>query len=273
MPIMGPRTEAGAAVGHGAGARARPERVQLLVTCLIDQFFPDTGMAVVRVLERLGLTVEFPKGQTCCGQPAFNAGFVDEARDMARHTVDVLSKSDAPVVIPSGSCGDMMIHHAAKLLAEDPVYGPKSAALAARTHEFTQFLVDVLGVTDVGATATAPAGLVTYHASCHGLRGLGVKEQPAALLEHVHGLQRCPLPESEVCCGFGGLFAVKMSEISTAMLGRKLDGIESTGADTVVVTDVSCAMHMNGGLHRRGSRARVVHLADLLAGGAKEASK
>jgi L-lactate dehydrogenase complex protein LldE len=272
MPIMGATPEAGA--GHGGfGPRARPDRVQLLVTCLIDQFFPDTGMSVVRVLERLGLTVEFPKGQTCCGQPAFNAGFVDEARDMARHTVDVLSKSDAPVVIPSGSCGDMMIHHAAKLLAEDPVYGPKSAALAARTHEFTQFLVDVLGVTDVGATATAPAGLVTYHASCHGLRGLGVKEQPAALLEHVHGLQRCPLPESEVCCGFGGLFAVKMSEISTAMLGRKLDGIESTGADTVVVTDVSCAMHMNGGLHRRGSRARVVHLADLLAGGAKEASK
>jgi L-lactate dehydrogenase complex protein LldE len=268
MPIMGATPEAGAG-GHGTfGPRARPERVQLLVTCLIDQFFPDTGMSVVRVLERLGLTVEFPAGQTCCGQPAFNAGFVDEARDMARHTIDVLSKSDAPVVIPSGSCGDMMIHHAAKLLENDPNYGPKAAALAARTYEFTQFLVDVLGVTDVGATAAAPAGdgLVTYHASCHGLRGLGVKAQPAALLEGVRGLQRCPLPESEVCCGFGGLFAVKMSEISSAMLGRKLDSIASTNADTVVVTDVSCAMHMNGGLHRRGSRTRVIHLADLLAG-------
>ena len=275
MPIMGATPEAAAAGGHGAGARARPDRVQLLVTCLIDQFFPDTGMSVVRVLERLGLTVEFPAGQTCCGQPAFNAGFVDEARDMARHTIDVLSKSDAPVVIPSGSCGDMMIHHAAKLLENDPVYGPKAAELAGRTYEFTQFLVDVLGVTDVGASASAPAstGLVTYHASCHGLRGLGVKEQPAALLEHVHGIKRCPLPESEVCCGFGGLFAVKMSEISAAMLGRKLDSIESTNADTVVVTDVSCAMHMNGGLHRRGSRTRVIHLADLLAGGAEEASK
>ena len=267
MPIMGATPEA-AAGGHGnAGWRARPDRVQLLVTCLIDQFYPDTGMSVVRVLERLGLTVEFPAGQTCCGQPAFNAGFVDEARDMARHTIDVLSKSDAPVVIPSGSCGDMMIHHAAKLLADDPGYGPKAADVASRTYEFTQFLVDVLGVTDVGAIAPAPAGLVTYHASCHGLRGLGVKAQPAALLEHVHGLQRCPLPESEVCCGFGGLFAVKMSEISAAMLGRKLDSIASTDADTVVVTDVSCAMHMNGGLHRRGSRARVIHLADLLAGG------
>ena len=267
MPIMGPTAEAAAAGGHGAGTRARPERVQLLVTCLIDQFYPDTGMAVVRVLERLGLTVEFPDGQTCCGQPAFNAGFVDEARDMARHTVDVLSKSDAPVVIPSGSCGDMVIHHAAKLLERDPVYGPKAAAIAARTYEFTQFLVDVLGVTDVGASPDAARGLVTYHASCHGLRGLGVKAQPAALLDSMNGLKRCPLPESEVCCGFGGLFAVKMSEISSAMLGRKLDGIDSTGADTVVVTDVSCAMHMNGGLHRRGSRARVVHLADLLAGG------
>jgi L-lactate dehydrogenase complex protein LldE len=275
MPIMGATPEAAAGSHGNTGWRARPDRVQLLVTCLIDQFFPDTGMAVVRVLERLGLTVEFPAGQTCCGQPAFNAGFLDEARAMARHTIDVLSKSDAPVVIPSGSCGDMMIHHAAKLLADDPSYGPKAADVASRTYEFTQFLVDVLGVTDVGAiagattsqTAAAPPGLVTYHASCHGLRGLGVKAQPAALLEHVQGLQRCPLPESEVCCGFGGLFAVKMSEISAAMLGRKLDSIESTNADTVVVTDVSCAMHMNGGLHRRGSRARVIHLADLLAGG------
>jgi L-lactate dehydrogenase complex protein LldE len=279
MPIMGATPDA-AAGGHGnAGWRARPDRVQLLVTCLIDQFFPDTGMSVVRVLERLGLTVEFPAGQTCCGQPAFNAGFVDEARDMARHTIDVLSKSEAPVVIPSGSCGDMMIHHAVKLLADDPSYGPKAAEVASRTYEFTQFLVDVLGVTDVGAnvsatagastgqSATAPPGLVTYHASCHGLRGLGVKAQPAALLEHVRGIQRCPLPESEVCCGFGGLFAVKMSEISAARLGRKLDSIDSTNADTVVVTDVSCAMHMNGGLHRRGGRARVIHLADLLASG------
>jgi len=273
MPIMGATPEA-AAGGHGkTGWRERPDRVQLLVTCLIDQFYPDTGMSVVRVLERLGLTVEFPEGQTCCGQPAFNAGFLDEARDMARHTVDVLSKSDAPVVIPSGSCGDMVIHHAAKLLENDPRYGPKAAELASRTYEFTQFLVDVLGVTDVGARAESRTGTVTYHASCHGLRGLGVKAQPAALLENVKGLQRCPLPESEVCCGFGGLFAVKMAEISAAMLGRKLDSIDSTNADTVVVTDVSCAMHMNGGLHRRGSRARVIHLADLLAGDASDASK
>jgi L-lactate dehydrogenase complex protein LldE len=231
-----------------------PSRVQLLVTCLVDQFFPDTGMAVVTLLERLGLTVEVPDTQTCCGQPAFNAGFTDEARAMAKHTIDAFSASDAPVVIPSGSCGDMVIHQYATLLKDDPIYGPKAAALDARTYELTQFLVDVLGVTDVGAVAE---GRVTYHACCHGLRGLGVKHQPQQLLEGIKGVERCVLEESDVCCGFGGLFA---------MLGRKLDCSEATTADTVIVTDVSCAMHMNGGLHRRGSRTRAKHLADLLAG-------
>ncbi len=248
--------------GDGSRPHTRPTRVQLLVTCLVDQFFPDTGMAVVTLLERLGLTVELPANQTCCGQPAFNAGFTDEARAMAKHTIDVLSVSDAPVVIPSGSCGDMVIHQYAALLKDDPVYGPKAEALDARTYELTQFLVDVLGVEDVGAVAS---GRVAYHACCHGLRGLGVRNQPLQLLEQVKGVERCPLEESDVCCGFGGLFAVKMADISSAMLGRKLDRIDASGADTVIVTDVSCAMHMNGGLHRRGSRTVVKHLAELLA--------
>jgi L-lactate dehydrogenase complex protein LldE len=249
--------------GDGHKPATRPTRVQLLVTCLVDQFFPDTGMAVVTLLERLGLTVELPENQTCCGQPAFNAGFTDEARDMAKHTIDVLSKSDAPIVIPSGSCGDMVIHQYYRLLKDDAVYGPKAKAVEERTYELTQFLVDVLGVTDVGAVGS---GRVTYHACCHGLRGLGVKHQPQQLLEGVKGVERCVLEESEVCCGFGGLFAVKMSDISSAMLGRKLDCIQATTAETVIVTDVSCAMHMNGGLHRRGSHTQVKHLADLLAG-------
>jgi L-lactate dehydrogenase complex protein LldE len=249
--------------GDGHKPATRPTRVQLLVTCLVDQFFPDTGMAVVTLLERLGLRVDVPENQTCCGQPAFNAGFTDEARDMAKHTIDVLSRSDAPIVIPSGSCGDMVIHQYSRLLKDDPVYGPKAHAVEERTYELTQFLVDVLGVTDVGAVGS---GRVTYHACCHGLRGLGVKHQPQLLLEGVKGVERCVLEESEVCCGFGGLFAVKMSEISSAMLGRKLDCIEATTAETVIVTDVSCAMHMNGGLHRRGSTTQVKHLAELLAG-------
>ncbi len=213
--------------------------MQLLVTCLVDRFFPDTGDAVVAVLERLGVAVEFPDGQTCCGQPAFNAGFADEARALARHTIDVLSASDAPVVVPSGSCGDMVIHQYAELFANDPVYAARAKALAARTFEFTQFLVDVLGVTR--CRRRAPRGKVAYHACCHGLRGLGVDDQPEALLAGVARHRRLPAAEADVCCGFGGLFAVKMADISGAMLARKLDRIEASGADTVVVTDVSCA--------------------------------
>jgi L-lactate dehydrogenase complex protein LldE len=244
---------------------SRPARVQLLVTCLVDRFFPETGEAVVDVLERLGVAVEFPDAQTCCGQPAFNSGYTDEARALARHTIDVLSESDAPVVVPSGSCGDMVIHQYEALFADDPVWAERARELSHRTYELTQFLVDVLGVTDVGAVAS---GKLAYHACCHGLRGLNVRTQPTALLEQVRGAEICPLAEAEVCCGFGGLFAVKMPEISGGMLARKLDHIEASGADTIVVTDVSCGMHMNGGLHRRGSRVRVRHLAELLAGSA-----
>jgi L-lactate dehydrogenase complex protein LldE len=241
----------------------RPARVQLLVTCLVDRFFPGTGESVVRVLERAGVTVTVPARQTCCGQPAFNAGYDGEARALARHTIDVLGASDDPVVVPSGSCGDMVIHQYVALLADDAEYGPKARALAARTYELTTFLTSVLGVTDLGARAS---GTLSYHACCHGLRGLGVDAAPKALLAGVQGAATCPLPEAEVCCGFGGLFAVKMADISSEMLARKLDAIEACGADTIAVTDVSCGMHMNGGLHRRGSAVRVVHIADILAG-------
>lgn len=235
--------------------------VQFFVTCLVDHFFPDVGFAVVELLEGLGLTVQFPQAQTCCGQPAFNSGFWDEARAMARYTIDVLSQSDAPIVTPSGSCADMIIHHYPEILAGDEPYAVKAKAVASRTYEFTQFLVDVLGVTNLGATAS---GCLTYHPSCHGLRGLGIKNQPRQLLEHVQGADLKELPGAEECCGFGGLFAVKMSQISGAILERKLDNIEATGADTLVGTDVSCLMHMAGGLHRRGSKIEVKHLAELL---------
>jgi L-lactate dehydrogenase complex protein LldE len=233
----------------------RPARVQLLVTCLVDRFFPGTGESVVRVLERAGVGVTVPAAQTCCGQPAFNAGFDADARTLARHTIDVLSASDDPIVVPSGSCGDMVIHQYVALLGDDPVYGPKARAIAARTYELTTFLARVLGVTDVGARGQ---GTIAYHACCHGLRGLGVDAEPKALLTGVAGATMCPLPEAEVCCGFGGLFAVKMPEISSEMLARKLDAI--------AVTDVSCGMHMNGGLRRRGSTVKVAHIADVLAG-------
>jgi L-lactate dehydrogenase complex protein LldE len=245
-----------------------PHSVQLLATCLVDQFYPHVGLAVADVLERAGLDVEVPAGQTCCGQPAFNAGHQGEARLMARHTLDVLSQSEAPVVVPSGSCADMLIHQVPALLARDADYRPRAAAVAARTYEFTQFLVDVLGRTDCGACAREP---LTYHPSCHGLRGLGVREQPIALLDAVRGLDRRELPDADACCGFGGLFAVKMSAISGAMLDRKLDAIAATAAPVVVATDVSCLMHMAGGLQRRGSAVTVRHIAEVLADTGSEA--
>jgi L-lactate dehydrogenase complex protein LldE len=241
----------------------RPRAVQLLVTCLVDHLYPRVGLAAADDLERAGLEVLVPEGQTCCGQPAFNAGCHDDARSMARHTVDILTRSDAPVVIPSGSCADLLVHHTPTLLVGDPEYGPRAAALAARTYELTQFLVDVLGQTACGACLREP---VTYHPSCHGLRGLGVREQPLALLDGVENVNRRPLPDAETCCGFGGLFAVKMSAISGAMLDRKLDAIEASGARMVVATDVSCLMHIAGGLRRRGSTICVRHLAEVLAG-------
>lgn len=236
--------------------------VQLFVTCLVDNFYPDAGFAVVNILEKLGLIVTFHQAQTCCGQPAFNGGFWDEAREMAKHTIDVLAESDAPVVVPSGSCGDMIIHRYAEILKNDPTYAAKAQAVAGRTYEFTQFIVDVLGATD--QIEAGCGGCMTYHASCHGLRGLGLRTQPRDLLATAADGNLTELHGSEECCGFGGLFAVKMSDISGKILATKLDNVEASGADVLVGGDVSCLMHMSGGLHRRGSDLQVKHIAEVL---------
>ena len=243
------------------GMSPQPITVQLFTTCLIEALRPEAGIAVVQALERLGVAVEYPDGQTCCGQPAFNAGAWDDARAMARHTLDVLVRSDAPIVVPSGSCADMIVHHYPEILAGDPKYSPLAQAVAARTYEFTQFVVEQLGVTDLGARFQ---GKVIYHPSCHLLRGLGVTEAPRRLLAHVHDAEVIDLPGAEECCGFGGLFAVKMSDISGAMLQRKLDAIERAGAQIVAGCDVSCLLHIGGGLHRRGTNIETRHLAELL---------
>jgi L-lactate dehydrogenase complex protein LldE len=240
----------------------RTARVQLFATCLVDQFLPGAGHAAVEVLERCGVEVHVPADQTCCGQPAFNAGFAPEAAAMARATIDVLSRSDDPVVVPSGSCAEMIVHHYPELLANDDTYGPKAKALAARTYEFTQFLVDVLGV-ELPAAQAGPT--FAYHASCHGLRGLGLHDQPRRLLHAATGGRCGDLTDAETCCGFGGLFAVKMGPVSSAMLESKLDAIERSGAEVIVATDVSCLMHIGGGLHRRRSRVRTRHIAEVLA--------
>lgn len=240
-----------------------PKRVQLFVTCIVETLTPDIGLAAAEVLERLGVTVIVPDGLTCCGQPAFNGGFWDDARAMARHTIDVLDPSDGPVVIPSGSCADMIQRHYPELFAADPAYGPRAQALAGRIYEFSQFLVDVLGQTDVGARY---AGRLAFHASCHTLRGKGVTHQPQDLLAHVRDAELQELPGAEECCGFGGLFAVKMGDISGAMLSRKLDNVERSGADTVVACDPSCLLQIASGLHRRGSSVRALHIAQVLRG-------
>lgn len=218
-------------------------------------------MAVVRVLERLGLRVEFPEGQTCCGQPAFNGGEWTEARAMARHTLDVLGNTTEPIIVPSGSCADMLVHHYPELFNDDPVYGPIATRTAQRVFEFSQFLVEKLGLIDLGAQGK---GRLVYHPSCHLLRGLNITEPPRQLLTHVAGVELVELPEATECCGFGGLFAIKMSELSSAMLDCKLNAIESVAPDEVVGCDWSCLLHIGGGLHRRGSRIRVRHLAEVL---------
>lgn len=235
--------------------------VQLFGTCLIEAFRPQAGLAAVTVLEKLGLTVAYPTGQTCCGQPAFNAGAWNEARRMARHTLAVFAHSPSPIVIPSGSCAEMLIHHYPRLLADDPQYGRLAQAIAERTYEFTQFIVEVLGHTDLGARFT---GTITYHPSCHLLHGLHLAGPPRQLLANVRGATVAELPGAAECCGFGGLFAVRMGGVSGAMLNRKLDHIESTGATTVVACDMGCLLHIGGGLHRRRSPIAAQHLAELL---------
>jgi L-lactate dehydrogenase complex protein LldE len=229
----------------------------------VDHLCPDVASAAVTVLERIGLEVHVPDGQTCCGQPAFNGGFTEEAAAMARHTVDVLSRSDLPVVVPSGSCADMIVHRYPSLLADDPAYAARAQAVAARTYEFTQFLVDVMGRADLGVRGS---GKIAYHASCHGLRGLGLRTQPMALLQHVEGAEAAMLPDADVCCGFGGLFAIRMAPISAALLSEKIANIATSGADTVVTTDVSCLVHIGGGLRRQGSAVKTRHIAEVLAG-------
>jgi L-lactate dehydrogenase complex protein LldE len=235
--------------------------VQFFATCIIEHVKPAMGLAAVRVLERLGLTVHVPAGQTCCGQPAFNAGAHDDARHMARQTIDCLERSPDAIVVPSGSCTDMIAHQYAALLADDAGYAERARAVAARTLEFSQAVASLQPSIEAGS-ADAP---VTYHPSCHLLRGLGVREEPVALLDAAVGPEgRSELAGAEECCGFGGLFSIKMSEISSAMLARKLDRVAETGARTLVACDASCLLHLEGGLRRRGATTRVKHLAEVL---------
>lgn len=239
-----------------------PEPVQLFITCILDTLYPEVGEAVVHVLERAGLQVEFPREQTCCGQPGFNAGLREQARPVAMHTIQVFERAPGPVVVPSGSCTAMIRHGYPELFAGDPEWLPRAQALAARTFEFTEFLVDHLGVTDVGARFP---GRLTYHASCHALRDLGIQHQPLLLLSNVREAELVELPYATDCCGFGGVFSVEHPQISSAMLERKLTNIQASGAPLVVSCDAGCVTNINGGLHRQGMPQRAVHIAEVLA--------
>lgn len=239
-------------------------KVSLFITCLSDAIYPRVGEAMVRLLARYGVQLEFPTVQTCCGQPAFNSGYWDDARKTATTLIEAFEESDF-VIAPSGSCIGML-HHYPKLFEKDPVMLERANKLQAKSYEFTQFLVKVLGVTDVGATFPHK---VTYHPSCHGTRLLGVKEEPIALMNQVKGLELVPLPFAEDCCGFGGTFAVKMADISGAMVTEKVDHVLETEAEVLVGLDMACMMNIAGNLRYRDKPVRVMHLAELLYEGVK----
>jgi L-lactate dehydrogenase complex protein LldE len=230
-----------------------------MVTCLGDLFYPEVGEKVVRLLERLGVRVECPAGQTCCGLPLFNSGYHAEAAAVARRTLALFQDAEQ-VVVPSGSCA-WMVRHEYPGLMRDAAERAAAQRLAGRTYELSQFLVRRLGRPRF---RSAVAGNLTYHDSCHLLRGLHEAETPRALLRNLAGATFVELPGCDECCGFGGSFAVRLPEVSSAVLARKLASVEATGADAVVACDAGCLMQMRGGLSRRGSRVRALHLAEVL---------
>jgi L-lactate dehydrogenase complex protein LldE len=230
-----------------------------MITCLADVLYPEVGERIVRLLRGLGVAVEFPAGQTCCGLPLFNSGYHAAAAAVARRTVAIFDDAGY-VVVPSGSCAWMVKHEYPGLLTA-PAERAAAGRLAARTYELSQFLVRVLGRRRF---RSAVAGRLTYHDSCHLLRGLHEAESPRALLQGLAGAELVELPGSDECCGFGGSFAVRLPEVSTAILDKKLANVEATGAECLVACDAGCLMQMRGGLSRRGSRVRALHLAEVL---------
>src|SRR5262249_10976503 len=237
-------------------------KVGLFVTCIVDQMWSSVGTATVEVLRRAGCEVEFDERQTCCGQPAFNTGYRSEARQVAERFIDVFEQSDAAYIVsPSGSC-TAMVHHYDVLFADDEKWRARAQTVAARTFELSSFLVRVLKLTDVGARF---CGRVTWHDACHGLRELGVRDEPRMLISSVRETEFIELQNSDACCGFGGTFSVKYPEISTAILDQKIEAIAASGVDAVISGDASCLMQIGGRSSRIGSKVRVMHLAELLA--------
>src|SRR5436305_11632951 len=244
------------------GNRKSAIKIGVYVTCLVDQLWTSIGTSTVEILVRAGCEVEFDERQTCCGQTAFNTGYRREARTVAERFIDLCEESDAEFIVsPSGSC-TAMVHHYEVLFSEDEKWRARARAVAARMFELSSFLVRVLKVADVGARFK---GRVTWHDACHGLRELGVRDEPRTLIKNVRETEFVELDNADACCGFGGTFSVKYPEISAAILDQKIEAIETCGVDTVVSGDASCLMQIGGRLSRIGSKVRVMHLAELLA--------
>ena len=244
--------------------------VSLFVTCIVDMIYPETGVSVVEILEHLGVELRFPINQTCCGQPAYNAGFQNDARGVAKQFLTAFADAEV-IVCPSGSCASMVRHYYPEMFKGDREWYDRATWAASITWELTEYLVDGLGVTDLGAKL--PPTKIAFHHACHGYRMLNLSEQAQTLAANIDGVTVNDLPGADQCCGFGGLFAVKLPEISGAMLNDKLKNIEAADADVIVTGDASCLTQMNGGLSRHASGKRVVHIADLLARGIKEVDR
>ena len=237
-------------------------KVALFVTCLVDQFCPNVGMATVEVLRRAGCEVTFDDRQTCCGQPAFNTGYRKGARKFAKRFIEIFQNPETEAIVsPSGSC-TAMVKHFHELFPDEPEWQERANSVAAKTHELGSFLVNVLGIDEVGAVSRCKA---TWHDACHGLRDLGIYAEPRRLLKKVKGIEFVEMENADVCCGFGGTFSVKYPEISAGILDNKIEMIEKSGADTVIACDASCLMQIGGRLSRIGSKVQTKHLAEILA--------
>ena len=251
---------------ESSGVADEPVRASLFVTCIVDQLYPEVGESTVRVLDRLGVDLDFPEGQTCCGQPAFNSGFWTDAKPLAKRTLRLLAGSRY-VVVPSGSCAGMLRVFYGELLRDEPELLEEWRSLVPRVFELSEFIVDVLGVTDFARFASAETAgdrKVTYHQACHLARELGVVRQPRALIESLPGVSLVEMEKADECCGFGGTFAVKYPEVSAAMMDDKIGCIRAAGAETVVACDSGCLMHLAGGMEAQGRPVRTAHLAELL---------
>lgn len=240
-----------------------PTRASLFVTCIIDQMYPEVGVSVVRTLRKCGVDVDFPDGQSCCGQPLYNSGFTAESRKLALQTLDALAESEY-VIVPSGSCGAMLRVFYLDLFADDPENLARAESLGRRVYEFTEFLTDVLGVAEVPGEGAGVARSVAYHPSCHLLREMGVRDGPRTLLQNAPGVDLAELPDAEQCCGFGGTFAVKYPHISEEMLADKIVAAQQSGADTLTACDMGCLMHIGGAVSRQNLPIAVRHIAQIL---------